>query len=285
VGKIKIITAMLIFGSIGLFVKNIPLSSSEIALYRGVIGCIFLVIASVFLKKKLSFITSKRNLWLLFASGGAIGFNWIFLFEAYRYTTISNATLSYYFAPVIVMLLAPFILKEKWTWVKALSIVGAMMGLFLIVSTDSQVEGVFNHPLGIMYGLLAASLYASVIMMNKFIKGISDIETTLVQLFMASIVLLPYVLMTNGIHISEVGTTSIFLILIVGIVHTGIAYLLYFSSMKQLNGQTIALLSYVDPISAVVMAAIILNESMTWLQILGGLFILGSALLSEWKKH
>ncbi|WP_099353249.1 DMT family transporter [Fredinandcohnia onubensis] len=285
--KFIFIAVMLIFGSIGLFVKNIDLSSSEMALFRGTIGSLFLIGASFIVKQKISLKMSKRNLILLLLSGAALGFNWIFLFESYRYTTISNATLSYYFAPVFVMILAPLLLKEKWTWMKGTSIVFAFVGLLLVVNPGAETSvGTYNHPVGILNGLLAAAFYASMILINKFIKGLSDFETTIMQLSMASIVLFPYVLTTQSVNYSGLGLQSISLLLMVGIIHTGVAYLLYFSAIKKLKGQTIAVLSYIDPISAVIMAAIILNESMNLIQIVGGILILGSTFISEinWKS-
>jgi RarD protein len=283
-GKLKILTAMLIFGSIGPFVKKINLSSSEIALLRGVIGSIFLVCASFFVKQKLSYKSIKENVALLNFSGAAIGFNWILLFQSYKYTTISNATLSYYFAPIFVMILAPFVLKEKLTAVKAGCIIVAMIGLFLVVNIGGSITsigGTYNHPVGIIYGLSAAVLYASVILMNKFIKNLSGFETTLVQLMVAALVLLPYVLINEQMNFSDVNTRSVVFILILGIVHTGIAYFLYFTSIKELKAQTIAVLSYIDPISAVIMAAIFIGESMNFIQIIGGILILGSTFFSE----
>lgn len=286
--KFIFILVMLIFGSIGLFVKNINISSSEIALFRGAIGSLFLIGASFLIKQGFHFKTSKRNIILLLLSGAALGFNWIFLFESYRFTTISNATLSYYFAPVLVMILAPFLLKEKWTGKRGVAIILAFLGMILVVTTGAEtMSGSYNHPVGISYGLLAAALYASVILMNKFIKGLSNFETTIMQLLVATVVLLPYVVSTENLNYSGLDSKTISLLMIVGVIHTGLAYLLYFSVLKKLKGQTIALLSYIDPISAVIMAAIILNESMTLTQIAGGILILSSTFISEirfWKK-
>lgn len=283
--KALFIFVMLIFGSIGLFVKNIELSSSELALFRGAIGSVFLIVASLFLKQKVNFNQiSKKNLILLLFSGTAMGFNWIFLFEAYRYTTISNATLSYYFAPIFVMVLAPFLLKERWTTLKAISILLAFTGFFLIVQPQALPSNVgFHHGVGIGYGLLAAAFYASVILLNKFIRNLSDFETTIMQLTIATIVLLPYVLFTEEMNYTGISGETILLILVVGVFHTGIAYLLYFAAIKKLKGQTIAVFSYIDPISAVLMAAIVLHENMGLVQIIGGVLILGSTLLSELK--
>ncbi len=277
--KLRNITAMLIFGTIGVFVKNIELSSSEIALTRGLIGGIVLILATFFLKKKLSFEAIKRNLLLLIFSGLAVGLNWIFLFQGYKYTSISNATLSYYFAPVFVTILAPFILKEKLTISKFLCVVMALVGMGCIVGVDGINGG--SDLIGIFYGLLAAGFYASVILMNKFLKGIDSIEITVVQLLSAAITILPYVLIVEGNGIFSVSTTSIPYILILGIVHTGIAYLLYFSSLQGLKGQTIAVLSYIDPVFAVVISSVFLREEITFLQIVGGVLILGSSFLSE----
>jgi RarD protein len=279
-GQAKLIAAMLIFGSIGVFVKNIDLSSSEIALLRGVIGSIFLLCVSLLLKRKFSFKEAKGNLFLLLLSGAAIGFNWIFLFEAYHYTTISNATISYYFAPIFVMIAAPFILQEKLTPFKVGSIIAAMIGLFLIANNGGSSDGSYNHTAGILYGLLAAALYASAILMNKFIKNLSGFEITLIQLMMASLVLVPYVFIKDSFSFSGLEGHSIVLILIVGVIHTGLAYYLYFGAIKELKGQTIAVLSYIDPIFAVIIAAVLLGESMGVLQIIGGVLILGSTFLS-----
>lgn len=282
--KLRNVSAMLIFGTIGLFVKNIDLTSSEIALVRGVIGGIVLIIVSLLTKHKVSFKDVKENLLLLLLSAGAIGLNWIFLFQAYKYTTISNATLSYYFAPVFVMLLSPLILKEKLTLKKILCVACAMLGMMFIVGNSGGVAEGRNDFLGISYGLAAAAFYASVVLMNKFLKNLKSLETTYIQLILAAVVLMPYVFTVEGFNIFRMPVSSIPYILILGVVHTGLAYLLYFSSLKELKGQTIAVMSYIDPISAVIISAIFLRERMGVLQIVGGTLILGSTLISELTK-
>ena len=277
--KLRNIIAMLIFGTIGLFVKNIDLNSSEIALTRGFIGGITLLFAMALLRKKVSIEAIKRNIYLLIFSGFAVGLNWIFLFQGYKYTSISNTTLSYYFAPIFVTILAPFILKEKLTLSKFLCVLMALVGMFCIVGVDGINGG--SALIGIAYGLLAAGFYASVILMNKFLKGIDSLEITIIQLLSATITLLPYVLYMDSGKSLNISLNSIPYILILGIVHTGIAYLLYFSSLQELKGQTIAVLSYIDPVFAIIISAIILKEHLGILQIIGGVLILGSSFLSE----
>ena len=280
--KLMNLSAMLIFGTIAIFVRNIELTSKEIAVLRGVIGSIFLLGVMLFSKEKTSFSAIKKNLPILVLSGLGVGANWIFLFEAYKYTTVSIATLSYYCAPIFVTIMAPIILKEKISLIKFLCVCTAMVGMLCIVGTNkgSIGEG-YNHFLGIIYGLTAAVGYASVILMNKFIKGLKGVETTVTQLVFASILLLPYVMITSGFDFSKMTGISWGYMIFLGIVHTGFAYALYFSSLKELKGQTIAVLSYIDPITAVLISALFLGEQLTMFQIIGGVLILSSTFISE----
>lgn len=280
--KLYVIIAMLTFGSISIFVRKIGLPSSVISLLRAIIASLFLISYSVFTKKKISTQKIKDNFYLLLLSGSAMGANWIFLFEAYKYTTVSNATLTYYFEPAIVMLLSPLLLKEKLNMRKFISIVIAVVGLFMIVNTGSiAVDGVYNHPLGLTYGLIAAVLYATVILTNKFFKNLSGLEATLIQLVVSAIVLMPYVLFVERPALEMFKAEFIPYILILGIVYTAIPYLLYFTGMQNLKGQTIAMLSYIDPISAVIVSAVVFKEGLTLLQVIGGILILGSSYYSD----
>lgn len=276
--KANVITAMLMFGSIGLFVRGIALPSSVIALVRGIIGFLFLVMAGVVGKMPVDQKTIKRNWLVLLLSGAAIGFNWIFLFEAYRYTTVARATLSYYFAPVFVILVSPVILGEKLTARKLVCVAGAVLGMVLVSGVLVPGDGK-NGLLGIFFGLMAAVLYASVMVFNKFLKGLSGLETTAAQLGVAAFVLLPYTVLTAAVPVSSmwqsVPPMSWLLLVFVGVVHTGVGYLLYFSGMKKLPAQTVAVLSYIDPVTAIILSALILRETMNGPQIIGAVLILG----------
>lgn len=273
------IVAMLIFGSIGLFIRGINLPSGQIALVRGVIGCSFLMASCPVMKQKISWSAVKPNLLLLLLSGAAIGFNWILLFEAYKYTSIANATLSYYFAPVFVMFLSPFLLKERLTVLKIICILSAVLGMFFIMGNGGEAGQ--DNLVGIGFGLSAAILYTGVVITNKYLKGLSGLETTLIQLAAASVVLLPYILLTQKLLIFQLDRRSLVLLLVVGIIHTGMAYLMYFTALRNLSAQTIAVFSYIDPISAIFMSGILLGEGITLLQAAGGALILGATFLSE----
>lgn len=279
--KIQFLLSMIIFGTIGVFVRYIDLSSSEIALLRGLIGSLFLTTVMFLMKKKISWAIVKVNALILLLSSIALGGNWIFLFQAFKHTTLSNATLSYYFAPVIVLIVSPLVLKEKLSVKKIICIAVAMLGMLFIVGNGGVNTSGLNNLIGIGYGLMAAVLYASLMLLNKFIKNMDGLETTVLQLGTATILLMPYVFFTEGFGILEVSSSSIPFILILGIIHTGIGFLFFFSGMQKLKGQSIAALSYADPITSLVISALILQEQMTFVQILGGALLLGATFVSE----
>lgn len=279
--KIMFIVSMAIFGTIGLFVRQIPLPSSEIALIRGIIGSLFLTSVMVFTKRSMAWAAIRRNLLLLVVSGGILGFNWILLFQAYRFTTLSNAVLSYYFAPVFVMMLSPLVLKERLSFKKMLCIAGAMAGMLLIVGNGGENAGAYHHSIGIAFGLAAAACYAALMLLNKFIRDLNGLEITLAQLTTAACVLLPYVLLTEGAVLPVLPGISALWLLVLGIVHTGLGFYLFFSSMQHMKGQTIAALSYTDPITALAVSALVLHEPMTTLQLIGGAVLLGATFAGE----
>ena len=275
---LKNITAMLIFGSIGLFVRNIELASSQIALVRGFVGAFILFIAMVCLHKKINRNALIKNLHYLLIAGVAIGFNWIFLFQAYNYTTIATATLTYYLAPTFVVLLSPFILKESLSLFKIICVILSLLGMAL-------VAGIFNdNQSGVLYGISAALFYAIVVLANKFFKDISAIDSSIAQLLLASIILLPYVIYQGNSW--SMSGFSLLSLAILGIIHTGIAYLLYFSSLQELPAQKVAIFSYLDPVTAIILSTVLLAEPMSISQWIGAVLILGSLLVSElFKKN
>lgn len=270
--------AMFIFGTLAPFVRNINVSSGELALYRAVLAAVLVGSFLLVTKQKLSIGSIKKELLLLLLSGVAMGVNWIFLFEAYKYTTVSVATLSYYFAPVIVMAVCPLLFKEKLSGKQILCFAMATAGLVLITRTAG---GGKQDLLGIAFGLGAAVFYATVMLLNKFIKGVTDLHRTFIQFLSAIVVLVPYVAFSSGFSLRSLDHTGWIDLLIVGLVHTGITYCMYFSALKELPGQKVAILSYIDPLAAVLVSVIWLSEAMTIPQIIGGVLILGFTLWSE----
>ena len=275
-----LILSMTIFGTLGLFVRNIPVSSGELALYRAVLAAILIGVFLLVMKQKIPFSSIRKDIPLLLVSGMAMGINWILLFEAYKYTTVSVATLSYYFAPVIVTAVCPILFREKLTGKQILCFIMSTLGLVMITGIGEMAGG-GNDFVGILFGLGAAVFYATVILLNKFIKNVEGIHRTFFQFLAAIIILLPYVLFTSGITLGSLNSIGWVNLLVVGIVHTGVNYCMYFTSLKELPGQKAAILSYIDPLVAVLISVTVLGESMTVWQAVGGILILGFTLWNE----
>ena len=282
--RLPIIISMVIFGTIGIFRRHIDLSSSVLALLRGVVGTAFLFALMRLRGQKADMGGIKRNLPVLALSGALIGFNWILLFEAYRYTTVATATLCYYMAPIFVILCSPILLKERLSSKKLLCVGTALAGMVLVSGVLQAGFGGAAELTGVFLGLGAAVLYASVILLNKRIDGLGANDRTMVQLFAAAIVLVPYTLLTGELTIGALlalDAMGLLMLMVVCIVHTGAAYAMYFGAMKVLPAQTVALLSYIDPVVAIVLSALLLGEKMGVPAMIGAVLVLGAAVVSE----
>lgn len=282
--KVMLLISMVIYGTIGIFRRYIPLPSGMIALSRAVIGLLFLILVIKVSGQKVSFTSIKKNFKILCISGMVMGINWILLFEAYQYTSVATATLCYYMEPIFVIFGSAFLLKEKLTRKKLFCSAAALCGMVLVsgvlqigISGLSELKGIF-------LGLGAGLLYATVILLNKKLKDIGAYDKTVTQLAAAAVVLLPYTLAAEDMSGITVTPLMIIMIVVVGIIHTGIAYALYFGSMGSLKAQTIALFSYVDPVVAVILSTVILGENIGVSGFIGAVMILGSTMISELEQ-
>lgn len=279
------ITAMLIYGTIGVFRRFIPLSSGALAFARGLIGGTVLLLWILLRGGSLKLGISKKRFWLLCFTGVVMGANWILLFEAYNYTTVAIATLCYYMQPTILILLSPLLFQEKLTLTKGICAAVALMGMVLVSGVlKGDIAGNQNFT-GILFGLGAAVLYATVIVLNKKNPVENTGGKTVVQLYSAAVVLIPYLLLTEAPGSISVDTQGVVMLLVVCIVHTGIAYAMYFGSVQRLAAQTTAVLGYIDPIVAMILAAAVLQEKMSAAEIIGAVLILGAAMLSEYAPR
>ena len=277
--RLKLTASMVIFGTLGIFTRNIAVSSGELALYRAILAAGLILVYLAAGRKPIPFKKIRRELPLLLLSGMAMGVNWVLLFSAYRFTTISMATLSYYFAPVIVILACPILFHERMTAKEILCFVMSTAGLVLIIGAGGAGNG--TDLIGVLFGLGAAAFYAAVILMNKFIRQVTGIHRTLIQFAGAILILLPYVGLTGGFHLEVLDGTGWVCLLVVGLVHTGVTYCMYFSALKDLSGQETAVLSYMDPLVATLISVLVLVEPMALTQALGGAMILGFTLWNE----
>jgi RarD protein len=273
--------SMFIFGTIGLFRRYIPCSSAFLAMIRGILGGLLLLAFTWIKKKSTGEKLPRQTVTWLAVSGAVIGINWMLLFEAYNHTTVAVATLCYYMQPTIVMLVSPLLFREKLTKRKAICAVIAVIGMVLVSGvTEGGGAGTGNLK-GVLLGLGAAVCYASVIIMNKKITGVDAYRKTTIQLLCAGLVMVPYMLLTGGIDGAGFNTTAVILLLVVGVIHTGFAYVLYFGSMDGLKAQSIAMLSYIDPVTALLLSALVLREPLSAAGVVGAGMIIGSAVAAE----
>lgn len=280
--KSKQIAAMTIFGTIGLARRHIGLASGMVSLARGVVGALFLLVARAVVRKPVKFQNVGSNLFPLILSGVLLGSNWMCLFEAYQYTSISVATMCYYMAPVIVLILSPLLLREKITPMQGVCALVALLGMVLVSGVlETGIAGIR----GILYGLAAALMYAFIIVINKRIHGVSPEDRTILQLGFSAIAMLPYVLIAEGFPTAGKLGQSALLLLLVGVVHTGIAYWLYFGSIEGLPSRTVAILSYIDPIVAVILSVLLQSEPLTLLSLLGIVMVIGATCAGELLGH
>lgn len=284
-GVLPFIISMIIFSTIGVVVRQIDLASSERALISSAIACLFLVIVMKVQKKNFNWSCIKDQLPLLLLCSAALSANWIFLYASYDYTTIANATLGYYCAPIFVMLLVPLVLKERLQTKKVICVIVALGGLVLIVF-DGMNATTGTHMLGISLSIAAAIFYAILLLGTQFIAGIDRLTCTIIQLGLATLLLLPYVLLTEGTTILTMSMQDVPFLLILGIVNTVLGFWLFFVGMAYLDGQRSAILSYVDPLAAIIISVVLLSEPMSELQLVGGLLLLGATAASEitWKR-
>ncbi len=277
--KIYFISSMLIFGTVGIFVRYIPLPSAVISLSRGIVGILFLLLACLVLKIKIFSPEIRKHLPLLCISGVCLGLNWLFLFEAYRHTTIATATLCYYLAPTIVILLSPIIFREKLTALKGICAVISLVGMVLVSGVGGDLSR--GEAFGIVFGVVAASFYAAIMFFNKILGAVPPYSKTIVQLGASSVVMFIYTLFLDGIDGVLMDTRAIISLAVVGVIHTGLAYVLYFGASGYIGAQTAAILSYIDPVTAIAVSALILRENIGISELIGALLILGSAFASE----
>ncbi|HHW92926.1 MAG TPA: EamA family transporter [Clostridiaceae bacterium] len=281
---IQFVTSMLIFGTIGIFRRYISLPSGFLIFARGLFGGLS-VILYVKLKGGNVFrqIGRRPLIWLIM-TGVLLGSEWIMLFEAYNLTTVAIASLCNYMQPIIVLLLSPLIFKERLTVKKLICAGVAAAGMVLVsgVTEGGVIEG--NHIKGVLLGLGSALLYALFVIMNKKLANIDPYTKTAIQMLSVAGVMLPYFLLSGDLGKIDFNPITAILVLVIGTVHTGFAYVLYFKSMERLKAQTIAILSYIDPIAALLFSALILNESLSAAGLVGAVMILGAAIVSEFEK-
>ena len=278
--RLQLIFSMLLFGTIGTLARYINMPSSIICLGRAFFGVITILILLGARKEKPDAEAIRRNFWWLLLSSTLMCCNWICQFEAYKYTTIATATLCYYMQPVFYILAGAVVLREKLTAKKAACVAVAFCGMIL-VSGVLQIGFHISELKGAVFGVTGGFFYAMVVLINKYMKDISPVNTTIIQLALVSVIMLPYSAATGAFSEVNVTLIGVICLLILGVLHTGIGYIIYFDAVNKLPAQTVGILSYIDPVEAVMLSAFLLKEPVNLYTVIGAVMILGAAAVSE----
>ncbi|MCM3386998.1 DMT family transporter [Ureibacillus chungkukjangi] len=273
----KYVFALLLFGSNGIVASYILLTSYEIVYLRTLIGSIFLIAIFILTKQKLHILKNKAHFMYLLISGVAMGASWIFLFEAFNQIGVNIATLAYYCGPVIVMILSPFLFKEKMTRTKILGFIAVMIGM-LCVNVQAFMQGTVS--IGLIFGILSAFMYVIMVVFNKKARSITGLENATGQLVISFFTVAIFIGFKQGFSVNIVDG-NLFPILLLGVVNTGIGCYLYFSSIGKLPVQSVSILGYLEPLSALIFSALILGEQLSLVQMGGAVLILGGAAYGE----
>lgn len=277
---IKYLSALLLFGLNRIVASHIALNSYEIVFLRTLIGSILLIVIFLFGKNKFHIKENKKDTIFIVFSGIAMGTSWMFLYEAYQQIGVSLASLLYYCGPVIVMILSPIIFREKLTVPKIAGFSIVLVGIFLVNGNTTENS---DNLWGLFCGGMSAVMYFFMVTLNKKSKNISGMENSVIQLAVSFLTVAVFVEIKQGFVIN-VPSDSWMWILILGILNTGIGCYLYFSPLSKLPVQTVAVCGYLEPLSAVVFATVLLGEKMTFIQIVGAVFIIGGAMIGELIK-
>ena len=271
-GLFTYLAALLLFGSNGIIAAAIALPSSDIVLLRTFLGALSLVtILAITQRHKLQAPSRPREAAALLLSGAALGASWIFLFRAYQTIGVGVSSLLYYCGPIIVMALSPLIFGEKLTGGKIASFIAVACGALPIA--------------GIACGIASAFCYALMVIASKGAPHIEGLENSTLQVSAAFVTALVLTLITQGapsfLSAGVAASIDWHAVAMLGVVNTGIGCLLYFSAVAKLPVQTVAVVGYLEPLSAVVFSADLLGEAITPVRLLGAALIIGGAIFCE----
>jgi len=274
---LKYIAALLLFGSNGIVASHIALSSYEIVLLRTLIGSLLLIAIYFAGNGKLTFYRNMKQFLFLCISGMAMGASWIFLYEAYTQIGVSISSLLYYCGPVLVMALSPILFRERLGLSKMIGFALVLCGIFFVNGNAFDGNG---NSFGFFCGILSAVMYAFMVICNKKAADITGLENSMLQLFISFLTVAVFVGFKQGFAI-QISSSSIVPIFVLGLLNTGIGCYFYFSSIGKLPIQTVAICGYLEPLSAVLFSVAILRETMSPLQIMGAVLIIGGAIFAE----
>lgn len=288
--KLKLIFIYITFGTIGLVTHFIPLSSAVIVFYRALLGGIYIIVAAMLSKQTINVRLMIDNFAILIVTSFFMGLNWVLQFEAFRVSTVAIGTVCYNTMPIFLVVIASFMFKERITLKTVICIITASLGIFLVSNViNTGIRS--NEVLGCFYGVLGAIFYALILIYNRKITHIEMHDKIIFQFLFSAFIMALYVLFIekssfvfdDRLPMRET-LVGVICILLLSFFHTGFCYVHYFSAAARLKAETVAILTYLDPVVALLLSVFVLKEKMTSLQLVGAILILASALANELIK-
>lgn len=267
---------MLIWGSVGILARKAGLDPLITVTFRVLFATIALAALRLLRADRKAVLAGNR--FLALCSGVALATNWLFFFQAVQFTSVSHAVLSYYVAPILVAMASPLLLRERLEGRTLVAMALACAGIFVMLYQPGHALQPRDLA-GIGYGLLAACFYATVTITGRRLSGVPPIYLVFVQCSVATLILLPVVLITKGAGALAAPPGSLLLLAVVGVVHTALALFLYFWGLQRVKVQHVGVLAYLDPVSAVLFALLFLGEVPAATSLMGGALVLGGSAL------
>lgn len=269
IGTIEMVIAMLLSGSIGLFVIKSGQSPINIVFFRCIIAAICLVPICFYYGYFKNKYLDKKKVLLMIASGLLIVFNWALLFAAFPKTSISLATIVYHVNPFIILFLGMIVFREKINKNDIFWTILAFIGLIIIIGLGKSSLN-YNELFGLLLVLIATTLYSFSVLITKKLTSTPPLLIILIQTVSGTIVMVPFI---SILQTPPVGIQWIYIIFL-GIFHTALVYFLMYSAIKKIPLNNIAILSFIYPLSTVIIDYFFFNHLLTINQIIGAILIL-----------
>lgn len=277
---VKYLFALVLCGSNGIVAAYIDLPADQVPLLRALIG--FVTLAVVLLVRNrgtqgLAARSHPREVPFLLGSGAALGTGWILLFRSYQMIGVGVTTLIYYLGPVLVMALSPLLFGTRLNRHKVLGF-AVVAGGAVLIGSDSLSSSV-SAP-GLFLASLTTLCYALMVFCTKRVSHIHGLENATIQLG-GSLAAVAVLFVASGDRLVAVPASSVAPVLVIGLVNTAVELYTYYTAIDALPVQSVAVLGYLEPLSAVVLSTLVLGEPFGPSRVIGTACILGGAVWCE----
>ena len=261
------------WGFIAVIVRGVDLSATALAFYRVALAAVAIVIGLAIIRR-LDLLRVAASRWRLLASGAGLAVHWFLFFQTIKLASVAVAVLLVYTAPLFLALLAPLVLPERRSLVALAALVPGGAGVTLIALGEGAES---PRPLAIVLGFGAALSYALLVIINKDLT--TRLHFTTIAFWNAAIgalVLAPFVPVAGDAI--PAGAELAYLALL-GVIFTAASANLYIWLLRRVTAQAVGILSYLEPVSAALLAWAILHEPLGASVIIGGALIIAAGLL------